>query len=113
MITNIILLVLAALEMFFLVWNIKEKRTHLRWKGIARLGLAAVLTVLMIVGVLEGLSRYAGIILALTVLGLLSLGKFLNYYIFYIFLKLHHNLNIYLILIKTKILFQILLIMLL
>ena len=72
MITNIILLVLAALEMFFLVWNIKEKRTHLRWKGIARLGLAAVLTVLMIVGVLEGLSRYAGILLALTVLGLLS-----------------------------------------
>ncbi len=70
--TKIILLVLTALEISFLVWNVKDKRTHLRWKGAARLVLAMMITILMLVGVLQGFSRYAGIILLLTVMGILS-----------------------------------------
>lgn len=73
MATNIILLVLTVLEIFFFVWNVKDKSTHIRWKGAARLGIAIIITVLMLAGVLQGLLRYAGIVLLLTVMGILSM----------------------------------------
>lgn len=73
MATKIILLVLTALEIFFFVWNVKEKNTHIRWKGAARLGIAIIITALMLAGVLQGLSRYAGIVLLLTVMGIVAM----------------------------------------
>ncbi len=71
--TNIILSVLAAMEIGFLVWDLVSKTTHYRLKTAARFGLAAVLTLLMLFGVLQGFSRYAGIIFLLTVMGIVSL----------------------------------------
>lgn len=73
MATKLILLVLTALEIFFFVWNVKAKSTHIRWKGGARLGIAIIITALMLAGVLQGFSRYAGIMLLLTVMGILAM----------------------------------------
>lgn len=73
MATNIILLTLTALEIFFFVWNVKDKTTHIRWKGAARWGIAIIITLLMLVGVLQGLSRYAGIMFLLTVMGIVAM----------------------------------------
>ena len=67
--TKIILSVLAAMEIAFLGWDLVSKTTHYRLKSAARLGTAAILTLLMLLGVLEGVSRYAGIISLLTVTG--------------------------------------------
>ena len=71
--TSIILSVLAAMEIGFLVWDLVSKTTHYRLKTAARFGLAAVLTLLMLFGVLQGFSRYVGIIFLLTVMGIVSL----------------------------------------
>lgn len=73
MVTKIVMFILTALEIFFFVWNVRTGTTHIRWKGIARLSMAMIITVLMLAGVLEGFSRYAGIILLLTVMGILSI----------------------------------------
>ncbi len=71
--TKMILSVLAAMEIGFLVWDLVSKTTHYRLKTAARFGLAAVLSLLMLLGVLQGFSRYAGIIGLLMVMGLVSL----------------------------------------
>lgn len=71
--TNIILLALTALEVFFFVWNVKDRTTHQKWKSAARFGVAAVIAVLMLFGVLEGFSRYAGIIILLAVMGCIGI----------------------------------------
>ena len=71
--TKIILSVLAAMEIAFLGWDLVSKTTHYRLKSAARLGTAAILTLLMLLGVLQGVSRYAGIISLLTVTGIISL----------------------------------------
>ena len=71
--TKIIFSVLAAMEIGFLVWDLVSKTTHYRIKSAARLGVAAILTLLMLFGVLQGVSRYAGIIALLSVMGIVSL----------------------------------------
>ncbi len=71
--TNIILSLLAAVETGFLVWDLISKKTHYRFKTFARFGLAAIITLLMLSGVLEGYWRYAGIALLLTMMGIISL----------------------------------------
>ena len=71
--TKIILSVLAVLEIGFLGWDLVSKTTHYRLKAVFRLGAAAILTLLMASGVLQGVSRYAGIIALLTVMGIVSL----------------------------------------
>ena len=71
--TKIILSVLAAMEIGFLGWDLVSKTTHYRLKTAFRLGAAAILTLLMLLGVLQGASRYAGIIALLAVMGMVSL----------------------------------------
>ena len=71
--TKIILSVVAVTEIGFAVWDIRSKTTHNRLRAAVRLGLASVLLLLMLIGVLQGVARYAGIILLLTVMGLVSL----------------------------------------
>ena len=71
--TKIIISVLAAMEIGFLVWDLRSKTTHYRLKSATRLGAAAILALLMLVGVLQGVSRYGGIIALLTVMGIVSL----------------------------------------
>ena len=71
--TKIILSVLAAMEIGFMGWDLVSKTTHYRLKATFRLGAAAILTLLMLLGVLQGISRYAGIIALLTVMGIVSL----------------------------------------
>ena len=71
--TKIILSVLAAMEIGFLVWDLVSKTTHYKLKTAVRFGIAAVVTLLMAFGVLQGGSRYAGIIALLTVMGIISL----------------------------------------
>ena len=73
MATNIILAVLAATEIVFLVWDWKTRISHLRYKAFARLGIAAVIALLMLVGVLEGFARYGALIILFTVMGFISL----------------------------------------
>ena len=66
------------MEIGFLVWDLVSKTTHYKLKTAVRFGIAAVVTLLMAFGVLQGGSRYAGIIALLTVMGiilLLSLRK--------------------------------------
>ena len=71
--TKIILSVLAAIEIGFLVWDLVSKTTHYRLKAAFRLGAAAILTLLMLLGVLQGVTRCGGIIALLAVMGIVSL----------------------------------------
>ena len=71
--TKMILSVLALMEIAFTVWDLRSKVTHYRFKTAARFGSAALITLLMLTGVLQGVARYAGIICLLTAMGLVSL----------------------------------------
>ena len=71
--TKIILSVLVAMEIGFLGWDLLSKTTHYRLKAAFRLGAAVILTLLMLLGVLQGISRYAGILALLVVMGIVSL----------------------------------------
>lgn len=68
MITNGILLTLVGLETAGLLWDCKTGTTHLRVKAAVRGALAALLLVLLLTGVLEGITRYGGILLLLAVM---------------------------------------------
>ena len=71
--TKMIVSVLAAMEIGCLVWDMVSNTTHYKLKTGFRFGIAAVLTLLMAFGVLQGVSRYAGIIALLAVMGIVSL----------------------------------------
>ena len=71
--SKIIISVLAAMELGFMVWDLAGKNTHYRLKAAFRLGAAAILTILTLLGVLQGFWRYAGIIALLALMGIVSL----------------------------------------
>lgn len=73
---KILLLILFAGELFFLIWNGKEHQYHDKEKMIYRFGMAAVLGLLVLTGVLEGMWRYGLLIFLLLVQGLLLLRRY-------------------------------------
>lgn len=73
---KILLLILFAGELFFLIWNGKEHKYHDKEKMIYRFGMAAVLGLLVLVGVLEGMWRYGLLIVLLLVQGFLLLRRY-------------------------------------
>lgn len=70
MIVKIILSVLAAAELFFLVWDLKASNTHKKAKLITKSGIAGAIALLLAVGVLKGFGKYFGIILLLALMAL-------------------------------------------
>ncbi len=61
----ITLVLLLALEAFFLIWSIKTKSNHREEKGIASISLLALLGLLLATGVFEWGFRYAALLLVL------------------------------------------------
>ena len=71
MITIILLAVLLVGELAFAAWNVKAQHRHDREKMTWRLGLAATLEILLLCGVLEGVTRYGMLIMLLLLQGVL------------------------------------------
>lgn len=61
------LVVLLALETFFLVWSIMAKNNHREEKGIIRIALLALFGLLLVTGVFEWSFRYAAFLLVLVI----------------------------------------------
>lgn len=65
MITILLLTLFFAGELFFLIWNHKVKLPHTKEKLLYRIILAAILVLLLLTGPLQGMGRYAGILILL------------------------------------------------
>lgn len=61
----IILSLLSATELFFMIWNIADKKNHAAEKSVANISEAALFTVMSIAGVIMWGFRYFGIAIAL------------------------------------------------
>lgn len=77
MITAILIGILFMAELFFLLWNLKEKAKHDREKMVTRLLGVVVLLLLLFAGILEGISRY-GLLICLLLLQSLAAFLFLR-----------------------------------
>lgn len=67
MITNILIGLLFAGEVFFLAWNLKCQTPHRKEKMIFKIVCIFILCLLLLTGLLEGLTRY-GILIAVLLL---------------------------------------------
>ena len=76
MIAKIIITILAALELFFIIYSVRRSSSDKRAKAFAKIGSAALIILLMIFGVLTGFARYAGVIVLLLAAGGLGLLSF-------------------------------------
>ncbi len=65
MITQILLGILLVVELFFLVWNLKERVRHEKIRLFVRLGLAGILLLGLLTGFLQGFDRYGMLLLIL------------------------------------------------
>lgn len=65
MITKILLGLLLVVELFFLIWNLKERVPHERIRLFVRLGLACILLLGLLTGFLQGFNRYGMLLLIL------------------------------------------------
>lgn len=72
MITILLIGLLFIEEIFFLIWNLKEKKRHDREKMIFRFVFAAFLSFLMFISLLEGISRYGILIVILLLQSLIA-----------------------------------------
>lgn len=75
MITLIIIALLFAGELFFLLWNLREKTRHDKEKMLLRILWTGLLALFLMVGLLDGLNRYGILIAVLLVQSLISLPR--------------------------------------
>lgn len=73
MIVAILLILLLTGEIVFYVWNRKEQRNHIKEKAFYRIILTFCLSALLLTGVLDGLLRYAGLVIVLLIQAILFL----------------------------------------
>lgn len=72
----VLLFALIVMELFFLIWTITSNEKHCLEKSVVKAGSGALLVVLLLTGVLDGLLRYAILIL------ILVLQSVIGYFIF-------------------------------